>query len=1126
MAESVSKRGNASKRDTAATKTGPRSARGGRAAPVARKLVDLPAILDQSTGLNDRIAKLKPGKMLAISGTWGCLRGALAATLARCESNLLMLLPQAADADIVAGDAAAFGLEASMPLPLSSAEMSAAAIRDEDYAERLQVMQRLAGRVASDHDALLITSFIGSALQRVPTPETLASSTRRLAVGDEVDAEDVRRWLAGSGFAATSAVQLPGEFATRGGLLDIYSADQPLPIRIEWFGDEIESIRRFDSGSQRSVETLQEVEIAAVGLANENGDGQEDQVPHESMGSIVEYLPQDTLVVIVDPDDVKKSADDLVRRSAQTRKPSSRSQLIEHNALMAELAKFRIITATTLASAPAKDLIDLETSTADTFASSLDETKSKIDTVAAGHQVILVGDTPADGERLTELLHDTQATRENRIHLDVAQISGGFRLTQAKVLVLTGAELFHRSPVRRGSSRVKGKPINSLTQLAPGDLVVHLSYGIGLYRGLQKIDKNGQHIEHLAIEFDGGTKVYVPASRIGLVQRYVGGTKTQPRLAKVGGQAWQRQKTAAESAVTDMAGELIEMQAQRQSRLGIAFDPDSEWQRQFDASFPYVETPDQVKAIASIKEDMELPKPMDRLICGDVGYGKTEVAMRAAFKAVSSGYQVAVLVPTTVLAEQHYHNFKVRMAEFPVEIAKLSRFCTGAEQRETVKDLKRGKVDIVVGTHRLASQDVDFSNLGLVVVDEEQRFGVAVKERLKTLHSNVDVLTLSATPIPRTLHMAIVGVRDISNLETPPAERRSVETKVVRWDDDLIRDAMIRELNRGGQLFFVHNRIGDMPEISSRLTQIVPEVRIGIGHGQMGAGALEEIMVDFIDHKFDLLLATTIVESGLDIPNANTIFIDDGDRYGLSDLHQLRGRVGRYKHQAYCYLLVNPRKHLSPEASKRLRAIEEFSQMGAGFAISMRDLEIRGAGNLLGSQQSGHIAAVGYELYCHLLEDAVRALQKLPPRLSADVDIDLPVEAYLPDGYVPDLRHKIDLYRRIAKLNDAKELDDLRAELVDRFGSIPDSGERMLELAELRLDAAAWQIAAITHNDRFIVLHYTNRQRIEQLSRHTSIPIRIVDTHKAYIPTNEYDMGVDAAGTSWLQLARAALHFG
>ena len=1111
--------------------------------------------MDEAAGLGTRLRRHAAGQTLAFSGVWGSMRGVFAAAIARHASNILMLLPEAADADVVAGDAIAFGLENAISLPLSAGEASASSIRDDDYADRLQVLQRLVTRNDDSDFPLLVTAYIGGAVQLVPTPETLEASTRRLAVGDLVDPETIRRWLAESGFAATTAVQLPGEFAARGGLLDVYSADQSQPLRIEWFGDEIESIRRFDPGSQRSIESLQQVEIAAVGIDNSSvydfedpltdadvsGDANplggnaavegehsrranqhdvDGRLSKSGLGAITDYLPADTLVVVVDPQECERSAEALIKRSGEEANLMSYCDLIE------SLSKFRMVTGTTLASGDQKDIVDLQSTSAEGFALSLDETRTRLDSVAKDDEIVLVGDTPADGERLTELLHDTDAARQGRLHLVVAELSGGFRLTAAGILVLTGAELFQRSPVRRGRSRARGKPISSLMQLDPGDLVVHLSHGIGLYRGLKHIEKHGQHLEHLTIEFDGGTKIYVPASRIGLVQRYVGGTKTTPRLAKIGGQSWSRQKKAAESAVTDMAVELLEMQAERTARRGLVFDPDNAWQRQFDASFPYVETPDQVKAIAVSKEDMESGSPMDRLICGDVGFGKTEVAMRAAFKAVVSGYQVAVLVPTTVLAEQHYNNFKNRMAEFPVEIRKLSRFCTAAEQRETVKDIRKGDVDIVVGTHRIASKDVAFNRLGLVVVDEEQRFGVAVKERLKTLHSNVDVMTLSATPIPRTLHMALVGVRDISNLETPPAERRAVETKVVRWDENLIRRAAIRELNRGGQMFFVHNRIGDMHAVADRLKRIVPELRVGIGHGQMGEGELEKVMVDFIEHRFDLLLATTIVESGLDIPNANTIFIDDADHYGLSDLHQLRGRVGRYKHQAYCYLMVAQHKHLSPEATKRLRAIEEFSQMGSGFAISMRDLEIRGAGNLLGSQQSGHIAAVGYEMYCQLLEDAVRQVQNLAPKLSADVDIDLPVEAYLPEDYAPDLRHKIDLYRRMAKIDDAGQIQEIREELRDRFGPLPAATSRMLELAELRLDAAAWQISAITSDARFIILHYSNRRQMERLVQTSSIAIRIVDRTRAYIPTKGYDMQVDAVGTSWLQLARAALHIG
>lgn len=1098
--------------------------------PVGGKwLRSLPGHLAEAAKLNDKLSKLRPGKSLDIEGVWGVIRAVLAIAATQSHARIVMVLPQAVDADIVAGDARAMGAVAAISLPLSAADTSASIVRDEDYARRIQVLQRLQ---SDDDQPLIVTAFVGGLMQSVPTPNALSQSTRRIAVGDEVDPEDIRGWLAEAGFQATTAVELPGEFATRGGLLDIFSNDQPAPVRIEWFGDEIESIRFFDLASQRSTGTVESLEIAAVGMPADapEHDSPLDSVDHQlqsqTLGPVWDYFCDETLVIICDPDEVERSARQLIARTGDD------GRLYSLEMLRDGLSPFKTARAGTLLSGgKASSTITLKTSSADAFAISLDETRGKIDQLSKNDQVIVVGDTPSDADRLSELLRNTKAGHGGRLHLETAQISGGFRLagkTKAAggILVLTGAELFHRSPVRRGKSRSRGKPITSMNQLAPGDLVIHLSHGIGLYRGLQKIDKNGQHLEHLTLEFDGGSKIYVPASRIGLIQRYVGGTNTTPRLAKIGGQSWQRQRKAAEAAVTDMADELLELQAQRSTLRGISFEGDNDWVRQFDSSFPYIETPDQVTAIAAVKDDMESHWPMDRLICGDVGYGKTEVAMRAAFKAVMSGYQVAVLVPTTVLAEQHCHNFKTRMAEFPVNIAKLSRFCSAAEQRQTVKELRQGQVDIVVGTHRLASKDVDFKNLGLVVIDEEQRFGVAVKERLKTLHSSVDVLTLSATPIPRTLHMALVGVRDISNLETPPAERRSVETNVTRWDDQMIRRAVVRELNRGGQLYFVHNRIGDMDKIVERLMDENPELRIAIGHGQMREGELEQVMVDFIEHKYDMLLATTIIESGLDIPNANTMFIDDADRYGLSDLHQLRGRVGRYKHQAYCYLLVDQHKHLSPEASKRLRAIEEFSQMGAGFAISMRDLEIRGAGNLLGQQQSGHIAAVGYELYCQLLEDAVRTVQNLPPKLSADVDIDLPVEAYLPEDYVPNLRHKIDLYRRIARIESAGEIGEVREELKDRFGPLPSPALRMLEIAELRMDAAAWLIRSITTDARFIILNYTNRNRIEQLAKHSSIPIRIVDRHKAYIPTKGYDMNVDAAGTSWLQLARASLHIG
>jgi transcription-repair coupling factor (superfamily II helicase) len=541
------------------------------------------------------------------------------------------------------------------------------------------------------------------------------------------------------------------------------------------------------------------------------------------------------------------------------------------------------------------------------------------------------------------------------------------------------------------------------------------------------------------------------------------------------------------------------------ARPGITFAPDTDWQREFDALFPYHETPDQLHAIRAIKLDMESPRPMDRLLCGDVGYGKTEMSIRAAFKAVDNGYQVAVLVPTTILAEQHYHTFQQRMAEFPFRIARLSRFCSPAEEREIIRGLKEGEIDVAIGTHRIASADVEFANLGLVIIDEEQRFGVDVKERLKTLRSTVDVLTMTATPIPRTLHMSLTGVRDISNLETPPEDRLPVETKVSRRDDELVRHAILRELNRGGQVYFVHNRVNDIHVIHAWLQRLVPDADIRVGHGQMHEHDLERVMVDFVNGGFDVLLATTIVESGLDIPNANTIFIDEADRYGLADLHQLRGRVGRYKHRAYCYLLLEPNKHLNPTALRRLRAIEEFSEMGAGFALSMRDLEIRGAGNLLGSQQSGHIAAVGYEFYCGLMEKAVRKLKKLPPKISIDVTIDLPGEAYLPRDYVNDMRLKIDLYRRLTRISGDRDLQDFRAELVDRFGPLPTPAERLLSLVELKIDAAVWQFHSIHLEGRDVVLSYANRERAEHLERLSKRRVRVIDEEQAYLRLPDAD---------------------
>jgi transcription-repair coupling factor (superfamily II helicase) len=599
-----------------------------------------------------------------------------------------------------------------------------------------------------------------------------------------------------------------------------------------------------------------------------------------------------------------------------------------------------------------------------------------------------------------------------------------------------------------------------------------------------------------------------------LVQKYVGGAKTEPELSKFGGTSWQNRKARVQEAVLDLASDMIQLQALREAEPGTAFPPDSEWQAEFEASFPYRETPDQLTSIAEIKVDMQRPRPMDRLLCGDVGYGKTELAIRATFKTIDNGRQVAVLVPTTVLAEQHYRTFSQRLAEYPFTVECLSRFRSSGEQKRIVERLKKGGIDIIIGTHRLVSADVQFKDLGLVIIDEEQRFGVDHKERLKHLRQKVDVLTMTATPIPRTLHLSLLGIRDISNLETPPPDRLAIETRIARFDKQLIRHAVLRELNRDGQVYFVHNRVQNIHEIASRLEQIVPEARIAIVHGQMAADELEHEMVRFVRREADILVATTIIESGLDIPNANTIFINQADNYGLADLHQLRGRVGRYKHRAYAYLLLDSDRTVTPNAARRLKAIEEFTELGAGFKIALRDLEIRGAGNILGTQQSGHIAAVGYELYCQLLENAVRTLKQQPLRTPLEVHVDLPWSAYLPRDYVQGQRLRIEVYRRLARVRRLDRLEDFRQEMHDRFGALPEPAEWLLRLAELRLLATHWKIAAI-HLEKSaeigssatdVVLGYRNPRRIQALAAQSKGRVRIVDDESAYFRLTAKEM--------------------
>ncbi|MFN9718165.1 MAG: transcription-repair coupling factor, partial [Planctomycetota bacterium] len=720
--------------------------------------------------------------------------------------------------------------------------------------------------------------------------------------------------------------------------------------------------------------------------------------------------------------------------------------------------------------------------------------------------VLLCCHNDGEHERLNELIHETDASAgtslAERVHLATGRLQRGFRLIEHALVVISDNELFSRSTARTVTRkrRTDSRTIDTFLDLREGDLVVHVAHGIARYRGMSMMGANGQQEEHLLLEFRDAVVVYVPVSLIHMVQKYIGPAKTTPELTRYGGTSWMKKKDQVADAISDMATDMLQIQAERASRPGLQCRPDSHLQQEFEKSFPFTETPDQVTAIADLKADMEQPRPMDRLICGDVGFGKTEVAMRAVFKAIDNGRQVAVLVPTTVLAEQHYRTFCQRMAEFPITVEMLSRYRSAAEQTRIMERLKDGSIDVVVGTHRLVSKDVRFRDLGLLVVDEEQKFGVKVKEKLKHLRSDVDVLTLTATPIPRTLHMSLLGIRDISSLTTPPRDRVPIETRVGRFDENLVRSAIIRELNRGGQIYFVHNRVHDIELIAERLKRIAPEATLTIAHGQMDEDELEQAMIQFVTGRADILLATTIIESGLDISNANTMFIHQADNYGLADLHQLRGRVGRDRHRAYCYLLLEDGKAVTTKATRRLKAIEEYSELGAGFRIAMRDLEIRGAGNILGTEQSGNIAAVGYELYCQLLENAVRSLKKQPLRYQRHCKIELPVSNFIPDKYVSDQKLKIEVYRRLSQANTLEQLAELEAELRDRFGPIPTATRRMLQLRELNLRALAWRVENIHLETGYAVLRYRDARRIRMLSHLHKGHLRVVDQHDAYWP--------------------------
>ncbi len=1085
------------------------------ATSVSDRLFELVGRLDRQEGFAEVVASLKSGDAATLDGVWGSSCALVAAALAsHASAPVVVVCPHLDDIDELTDDLALFTPLLPERFPAWESLPGERVIHDEAFGDRVRLLKLLAGSCPDRADPprpqsprpqspRLVATSIQSLLQPVPDRESLARQTRSIQAGGRVAVDELAEWLVLRGFHNTSAVELPGEFSVRGGIVDIFAPDWFDPVRVELFGDEVESIRRFEVASQRSLAKLDRIDVTMLapntvaGLTRERVSTANPEIPppqNPPMAHLADYLPPGSWFLLIEPAELEEQGRHYLERMERPQDFHGVSKV------MGRILQFPSVTASSVAAGSFETTCQLKIESVERFSGDINKVRDELEETGTDQDVYLVTQTEAEIQRLSEIFAESRLAKEGKLHFPLGSLTHGFRLVTERIVLISSSELFRRTELKRRGHRRLGRVIDSFLELREGDLVVHLAHGVARYRGLKLLEKADQVEEHLVLEFHGGTKLYVPSSKISLVQKYVGGTKARPTLARIGGRAWSRQKDKVRAAVTDMAADMLELQAARGSRPGIAFPADTAWQREFDSSFPYQETDDQLTTISAIKQDMSKPRPMDRLMCGDVGYGKTEVAMRAVFKTVDAGYQAAILVPTTILAEQHHRTFNQRMAEFPFEIAALSRFATKKKQAQIVSRLADGSIDIVIGTHRLAQRDIRFANLGLVVIDEEQRFGVEIKERLKQLRHTVDVLTMTATPIPRTLHMGLMGVRDISNLETPPEDRLAVETRVCRFNHELIRHAVMRELNRGGQIFFVHNRVQDIQALATQLRQIVPEATLDVGHGQMPEKQLEKVMLDFVSHRTDILLATTIVESGLDIPNANTIFIDEADRYGLADLHQLRGRVGRYKHRAYCYLMIDPNKNLSPSAAKRLRAIEEFSDMGAGFAIAMRDLEIRGAGNILGTEQSGHIAVVGYELYCSLLEQAVAELKHMPSKDLLAVDVDLPGEAFIPVGYVPDMRLKIDLYRRLARVPDDSTLRDFVSELVDRFGAPPAAMRQLLALAELRIAARKWLIHSIHVEDRYVVFHYDSSLRIRQLAEQSVGRLRVVDGESAYLP--------------------------
>ena len=961
--------------------------------------------------------------------------------------------------------------------------------------QRMEVFQAF-----MENQGITVVATFDAFMDALIPLEEMKKRVISLKLGDVVDFEQLKQDMIRLGYDREEQVEGPGQFAVRGGILDVYPLTEEVPIRVELWGDEVDSIRTFDVESQRSIENLEELLIYP---ASDFPDEESKRV------SFLDYFVRENTILFLDePARLVERGVGIEQEFVQAQANRMESgyevsdeemKLFSTKEIAEKMNRFYGIAFSTLdikcKEFKAREVYNLQTKGVNPYNNSFEMLTRDLKRLKrTGYRVVLLSGSRTRAKRLAEDLRDynlssfysedlNRQVQGGEIMVTYGHVAEGYEYPMLKFMVISETDIFGKTKKKKKRKTYEGQKIQNFSELKIGDYVVHENHGLGIYQGIEKIEVDKVAKDYMKISYAAGGNLYIPATQLDLIQKYASADAKKPKLNRLGGQEWHRTKTRVRGAVREIAKDLVELYATRQQQEGFVYGEDTVWQKEFEEMFPFEETEDQLLAIEETKRDMESRKIMDRLICGDVGYGKTEIAIRAAFKAVQEDKQVVYLCPTTILAQQHYNTFMQRMKEFPVRVDLMCRFRTAAQQKKTIEDTKRGLVDIVIGTHRVLSDDLQFKDLGLLIIDEEQRFGVQHKEKIKKLKENVDVLTLTATPIPRTLHMSLIGIRDMSVLEEAPVDRMPIQTYVMEYNDEMVREAIQRELSRGGQVYYVYNKVKDIDEITARIQKLVPEANVAYAHGQMREHKLENIMLDFINGEIDVLVSTTIIETGLDISNANTMIIHDADQLGLSQMYQLRGRVGRSNRMAYAFLLYRRDKLLREVAEKRLAAIREFTDLGSGFKIAMRDLEIRGAGNLLGAEQHGHMEAVGYDLYCKMLNEAVKHLKGELSEESYTTTVDLNVDAFIPASYIPNEYQKLDIYKRIASIENENEMEDMLEELIDRFGDVPKKVQQLLNVALLKALAHSAYVEAVEQKGETVkfVMYERAKVKVEKI---------------------------------------------